>query len=661
MLRDGGTMEDIGFSIVKPSKDGSRPGYRRSNYDGTGGGLAGSSNDPGRSQGPGDRDGGGSTYQETQQKIREVENRRAAEDREKARIEQERIKSEYAKKEKARLKAIADKKAKEERRNKILGFAKNIPTTLKLAKKIFDPLTNIQRKKYIDSELVPGTKEYTDFMEQLEKQDAATINVPDFQQLGYTTRNLSKVDFDDGSKFGFGEGYDKYRNTIDTRFDPDNTGGGGGDNYIPPTIVPKVVDTIDDTDEDTTTGGGSDMGGLAPRFAGSIFDFDGLADGGRAGFKDGEGIMQMASAPDPMDERNSMMETIAMEEFGKPLSDLSEDEIIQIELFMEELSKIKNEPRIMAQQSGITRAGAMDGGRMMMMANQEEDDPTGGIMDLETLRNQYFFGGIVKSAKKAVKGVTRAVKKIAKSPIGKAALLYAGGTYLGGLNSLGGSGTFMSNLKSGKGIANLLNFGKTKLGFDSIMKQGAKQTTKGLFSSPFGLIAGGSLLAGALTPEEEEEKFDNYYASNNIDYDNVRNNPYKFLSARNQGSRFNVADGGIMRTGYAEGSEEPVAKKTMPLLDMDGQEMDLREEGGFVPLGRMERADDVPARLSKNEFVFTADAVRNAGEGDIDKGAEVMYNMMKNLESGGEVSQESQGLEGAREMFQTSKRLEEVI
>ena len=113
---------------------------------------------------------------------------------------------------------------------------------------------------------------------------------------------------------------------------------------------------------------------------------------------------------------------------------------------------------------------------------------------------------------------------------------------------------------------------------------------------------------------------------------------------------------------FAEGGDvEPVAKKTMPLLDMDGKEMDLRAEGGFVPIGRMEKADDVPARLSKNEFVFTADAVRNAGDGDVDKGAEVMYNMMKNLESGGDVSEESQGLEGARDMFQTSKRLEEVI
>ena len=119
------------------------------------------------------------------------------------------------------------------------------------------------------------------------------------------------------------------------------------------------------------------------------------------------------------------------------------------------------------------------------------------------------------------------------------------------------------------------------------------------------------------------------------------------------------ADGG--RIEYQEGSKEPVAKKTMPLLDMGGKEMDLREDGGFVPIGRMEKADDVPARLSKNEFVFTADAVRNAGDGDVDKGAEVMYNMMKNLESGGDVSEESQGLKGARRMFQTSQRLEEVI
>jgi hypothetical protein len=97
------------------------------------------------------------------------------------------------------------------------------------------------------------------------------------------------------------------------------------------------------------------------------------------------------------------------------------------------------------------------------------------------------------------------------------------------------------------------------------------------------------------------------------------------------------------------------------LMDLGGMEKDYRNEGGFVPIGGQERADDVPARLSKNEFVFTADAVRAAGGGDIDKGAEIMENMMENLEKGGKVSEESQGLKGARDMFATAQRLEGVL
>ena len=97
------------------------------------------------------------------------------------------------------------------------------------------------------------------------------------------------------------------------------------------------------------------------------------------------------------------------------------------------------------------------------------------------------------------------------------------------------------------------------------------------------------------------------------------------------------------------------------IMDLGGMEKDYRAEGGFVPIGRKEKADDVPARLSVNEFVFTADAVRNAGGGDIDQGAQVMENMMKNLEAGGQVSEESQGMQGARDMFATSERLSEVI
>ena len=98
------------------------------------------------------------------------------------------------------------------------------------------------------------------------------------------------------------------------------------------------------------------------------------------------------------------------------------------------------------------------------------------------------------------------------------------------------------------------------------------------------------------------------------------------LNAQAHGGRIGAQKGGIM-----------------PLLDMGGMEKDYRQDGGFVPIGRKEKADDVPARLSKNEFVFTADAVKAAGGGDIDQCAQRMYNVMKNLEAGGQISQQSQG------------------
>ena len=75
-----------------------------------------------------------------------------------------------------------------------------------------------------------------------------------------------------------------------------------------------------------------------------------------------------------------------------------------------------------------------------------------------------------------------------------------------------------------------------------------------------------------------------------------------------------------------------VGKNEGGLMNLGGREMDLRG-GGFVPMGAKERADDVPARLSKNEFVMTADAVRAAGGGSVQKGADLMYDQMKQLEA----------------------------
>jgi hypothetical protein len=101
-----------------------------------------------------------------------------------------------------------------------------------------------------------------------------------------------------------------------------------------------------------------------------------------------------------------------------------------------------------------------------------------------------------------------------------------------------------------------------------------------------------------------------------------------------------AAEGG--RIGYAMG--DTASENAMQAAGIEGlpvrqnkagvTELDLRETGGFVPpVGIKEKADDIPAMLSNNEFVFTADAVRAAGGGNINKGAQIMYDTMKQLES----------------------------
>jgi hypothetical protein len=287
-------------------------------------------------------------------------------------------------------------------------------------------------------------------------------------------------------------------------------------------------------------------------------------------------------------------------------------------------------------QTGIPAAGYADGGNVV-----------GGEFDFESARQMYGLGKLVKK-------VTRTVKKIAKSPIGKAAIIGAGFGFAG-------MGPFkgLASTPLGTGITkNFLKFKGSPIGEKIFGKALADDATRSgglldMIGGKAGLgILGVSALAGLLTPEQEDEA--QALADNTgIDIEEARQSILRAGTRDDFRARAFRAEGGSMK--------EPVAKKTMPLLDLDGKEMDLRAEGGFVPIGRMEKADDVPARLSKNEFVFTADAVRNAGDGNVDKGAEVMYNMMKNLEAGGDVSEESQGLEGARRMFQTSKRLEEVL
>ena len=103
-----------------------------------------------------------------------------------------------------------------------------------------------------------------------------------------------------------------------------------------------------------------------------------------------------------------------------------------------------------------------------------------------------------------------------------------------------------------------------------------------------------------------------------------------------------LANGGRIKRAY--GSDDLVEQASgIEGLDINinpkgVKELDLRETGGFIPpVGVKEKADDIPAMLSNNEFVFTADAVRAAGGGSVNKGAQIMYDTMKKLENGGTV------------------------
>ena len=315
-------------------------------------------------------------------------------------------------------------------------------------------------------------------------------------------------------------------------------------------------------------------------------------------------------------------------------------------------------------------------------------------------RQAYGLGSIIKKA-------ARGVKKIVKSPIGKAALI-------GGLGYLapkafgatwGGAGGWGSKLAGAFGKKNLLGqLVRNKEGGLSLGKMALLGLGTAGLTMPF--------LGGDDEEEIVEEGWENTPASiaNIASMSRMRDPSLSFLPQnaytqsgyylkdggiaglangggvaeaqaeqmlkmqyqkyRNQGGKMTYqqfkmtvlkqAQGeGTMTQGQPQMAQPQMAQPQMAaeggLMDLGGVEKDYRNEGGFVPIGGKEKADDVPARLSKNEFVFTADAVRSAGGGDIDQGAEVMQNMMKNLEAGGQISEESQG---AQAMYNNMKQLE---
>ena len=401
--------------------------------------------------------------------------------------------------------------------------------------------------------------------------------------------------------------------------------------------------------------------------------------------------MQMASAPDPMDERNSMANML----FNKNLDQLTETELIQLD-------------------EAIANSLA-DGGRA------------------------YFgLGSIIKK-------ITKPIKKLAKSPIGKLGLgALALGMPFGSGNQWFGQGSGFGALKNFMGPGSALGemVGKVPGGLWTLGGAGAltaasafegmgEEDVTALKNDPAALrthleryyrnVNSDAIEKGAIKDVDVEAWVNSQmystggrvgYAHGTKDENKLTEKQLKELTknferdmyyqympdstTRRSGfpawtpMKFKAKGG---RIGYAEGNDdkEGIIEVEMSIADrwekikelmkkmeeiksgkttapdkkaqggrmgfaygpdqtaqaagiMEGlptrnnaagvKELDLRDSGGFIPpVGIKEKADDIPAMLSNNEFVFTADAVRAAGGGSVEKGAQVMYDTMKNLEN----------------------------
>jgi hypothetical protein len=247
-------------------------------------------------------------------------------------------------------------------------------------------------------------------------------------------------------------------------------------------------------------------------------------------------------------------------------------------------------------------------------------------------RQLYGLGGLLKSITKGVKSAVKGVAKtVKKNPLlGLAALNFAP-MLAGGKPFVGLGGFSLPDF--------LTSGGQGK----SMLKVGAAG----------GILTG--LLAQAEQGDEEAQALTrNIPALKGYLFENYKNLGYTDEQAQELTDK-DTAEYTSGLGGYAEGGRimkaiggDTAEDNAMQASGIMGlpinenpagvKELDLRETGGFIPpVGVKEKADDIPAMLSNNEFVFTADAVRGMGDGNVNVGAQRMYDMMKKLENGGRV------------------------
>jgi len=280
------------------------------------------------------------------------------------------------------------------------------------------------------------------------------------------------------------------------------------------------------------------------------------------------------------------------------------------------------------------------------------------ISRMQQPRQMYGLGSFVK---KAVKGVTGAVKGAVKgitSTVKENPMLA-----LAALNFA----PMLAGAKPFIGMGSLAGSKYTLPGITSLFGKKASEATLG---KTLGMFAAGSLLGGVLGQAEETgdpEGITRNVGALRTKLADAYRNQRTFADAEDEEAAIaaqverdvseytagpgytnvqesaSFAKGG--RVGLAMGTPEDKAIQASGIMGLPLNqnpagvtELDLRESGGFIPpVGVKEKADDIPAMLSNNEFVFTADAVRNMGDGNVNKGAQRMYDFMKYLENGGRV------------------------
>jgi hypothetical protein len=242
-----------------------------------------------------------------------------------------------------------------------------------------------------------------------------------------------------------------------------------------------------------------------------------------------------------------------------------------------------------------------------------------------------------------VTGVPRTARDVVRAPAMGGGIMDSRMMYASGSEDLEYKGWKRIYLKSNDAAEShprhsefIKRFAEETMGQDRSPEVRIKKAVGGDLSEPMSSFELQNLRAG---PDWYIKRIEALMYEYDMDYDTAAEIAFdsdKYFELMPDG----LAKGG--RPGYALGDTATMAAQAEGLPLRNNQvgitELDLRDSGGFIPpVGIKEKADDIPAMLSNNEFVFTADAVRGIGDGDVDVGAQRMYDIMKKLEKGGRV------------------------